>query len=124
MPIRFDDAAATELAAQLEITARSLLEVVDRFEREVVAATEEWRGRFRHTFDVESARHDLEARALANDLHLMAVAVRAKMFEAQAARQAEALVLEQLRQAALDQARRDAAFPPPGAVPVAGRAPR
>ena len=122
MPITFDDAAAEELVAQLDATARSLAELLAQFEHEIVAATEDWEGRFRNSFDAESLRHDLTARALANELHLMAVAVRAKLFEAQAARRAEALAAEQARQVAqaaanAAAARQSQTMPPTGTVP-------
>ena len=47
--------------------------------------TEDWTGRFREVFDVESVNHDMAARGLADDLTLLAAAVRAKAVEAAAA---------------------------------------
>lgn len=85
MSIRFDDAAADEAVRQLELTVQSLLGMVGVLEETIPITTEEWRGRFRRTFDYESARHDVAARTLASTLHLAAVGIRAKQFEAQAA---------------------------------------
>lgn len=88
--IRFDDAAADEAVRQLELTVQSLLGMAAIIEETIPITTEEWRGRFRYTFDYESARHDVAARTLAQTLHLAAVGIRAKQFEARAAIQLEA----------------------------------
>ncbi|CAN5622186.1 hypothetical protein BH20ACT2_BH20ACT2_08140 [soil metagenome] len=92
MSIRFDHATAEEAVRQLELTVQSLLGMVEVLEADLPIVTEEWRGRFRHTFDYESARHDVSARTLANTLHLAAVGIRAKQFEAQGAQRLEAAV--------------------------------
>ncbi len=64
MSIRFDDAAADELVDQLELTVRSLLELADKLQSLLPATTEDWQGRFRHTFDVEASRHPAHGQAV------------------------------------------------------------
>ena len=100
MPIRFDDAAAETLAGELELTAQAVAELAVRFEQEAQRTVVDWEGRFRDSFDAEALRHERTALGLAWDLHLMAVAVRAGQFEAQAAKRAEAEAAA--RQADLD----------------------
>ncbi|MEJ7584035.1 MAG: hypothetical protein WKF43_08095 [Acidimicrobiales bacterium] len=83
MGIHFHMGAADEAARQLELTVQSLLSMVAVVEQSIPVTTEDWRGRFGQTFDYESARH-VAARTLAQSLHLTAVGIRAKQFEAQA----------------------------------------
>lgn len=73
----FDFGAADEAARQLELSAQALLETVAAINQEVPATTEHWRGRFREVFDVETARHVVAARLLADDLVTLAAQVRA-----------------------------------------------
>lgn len=82
---RFDFAAADEAARQLELTAQGLLQAVGIMEHDIPIVTDDWRGRFREVFDVTSARHDMAARALANDMIVIAASIRAKAVEAAAA---------------------------------------
>ena len=81
----FDFAAADAAATQLELTAQALLAATAVLEADVPVVTDEWRGRFREVFDVESARHDVGGRLLAQDLLTFAAAVRAGAVEAAAA---------------------------------------
>jgi hypothetical protein len=82
---RFDFDAADDAALQLELTAQSLLQIAGLIELDVPVVAEDWTGRFREVFDVESANFDIAARTLAEDLLVMAAAVRAKAIEAAAA---------------------------------------
>jgi hypothetical protein len=82
---RFDFAAADEAAHQLELTAQALLQAIGVMEHDIPVITEDWRGRFREVFDVTSGQHDMAARALANDMIVMAASIRAKAVEAAAA---------------------------------------
>lgn len=79
---RFDFAAADRAARELELTAQSLLQTVGVIEADVPVITEDWRGRFREVFDVESARVDIAARTLADDMLLLAASIRAEALEA------------------------------------------
>jgi hypothetical protein len=82
---RFDFEAADTAARELELTGQSLLEVAALLEADVPVVAEDWEGRFREVFDVESMLHDIGARTLANDMLLLAAAIRAKAVEAAAA---------------------------------------
>lgn len=81
----FDLTAADAAARELELTAQALSEVVSVLEADVPIVTEDWAGRFREVFDVESARYDVAARMLAADLLVLAAAIRAEAAEAAAA---------------------------------------
>lgn len=82
---RFDFHAADEAVRQLELTAQSLLEAVAVVEHDIPTTTEDWRGRFREVFDVETARQTVAARLLAGDMLAMAAQVRAEAVLAAAA---------------------------------------
>lgn len=82
---RFDFFAADEAVRQLELTAQSLLAVCAQLEADVPVVAEEWHGRFREVFDLESARQATAARVLAQDLLDLAADVRAKAVLAAAA---------------------------------------
>jgi hypothetical protein len=82
---RFDFAAADEAARQLELTGESLLEAVAVLEADIPVVAEDWEGRFREVFDVESAMHCTAARTLANDLLTLAAVMRANAVQAAAA---------------------------------------
>jgi hypothetical protein len=82
---RFDFEAADTAARELELTGQSLMEVAALLEADVPVVAEDWEGRLREVFDVESMLHDTAARTLANDMLLLAAAIRAKAVEAAAA---------------------------------------
>jgi hypothetical protein len=79
---RFDFVAADDAATELELTAQSLLLIAALLELDVPVVTEDWRGRFREVFDVESARNAVAARTLPDDLLTLAAGIRAKAIEA------------------------------------------
>lgn len=83
--VRFGFGAADTAADELLLTAQSLLETAAVMERDVPVVTEDWTGRFREIFDVESARHAVAIRLLAEDLLQLAARVRAEAIEAAAA---------------------------------------
>ncbi len=85
MSIRSNDPAADEAVRQLQLASQSLLSMLAIMKADLPVVTEDWTGRFRHTFDYESARHHLAATTLANTLHLAADGIRAKQLEANAA---------------------------------------
>ena len=82
---RFDFAAADAAVEQLATTIQSLMEALAVYENDIPTVTEDWSGRFREVFDIESARYDLGARELANGMLTLAVAIRARAIEAAAA---------------------------------------
>jgi hypothetical protein len=88
--MRFDFEAADTAAYELELTSQSLMEIAALIEGDAPVVTEDWRGRFREVFDVESLSHDNAARTLANDLLTAASMIRAKAVEAAATQYAEA----------------------------------
>jgi hypothetical protein len=83
-PPEFDFEAADTAATELELTAQALFAIAALIETDAPDVTEDWTGRFREVFDVESVTHDMAARGLADDLTLLAAAVRAKAVEAAA----------------------------------------
>ena len=85
----FDDEAANQAVSQLEVTATALATACALIEADVPVTVEDFRGRFRQTFDYESARHVLTLQTLAASLHQTALVVRARQYEATAARLAE-----------------------------------
>jgi hypothetical protein len=82
---RFDFEAADDAARELELTGQALMEAVALIEADVPVVAEDWEGRLREVFDVESMLHDTAARTLATDMLLLAAAIRAKAAEAAAA---------------------------------------
>jgi hypothetical protein len=88
--VQFDFEAADTAARELELTGQALMEVVALIETDAAAVTEDWEGRFREVFDVESMAHDGAGRALANDMLTLAAMIRAKAVEAAAMIAAEA----------------------------------
>jgi hypothetical protein len=83
--IDFNHPAAENLVRELTLTVQAMLGAMGVMEGDLPEVTADWRGLFRHTFDYESARHDLAARSLAQTLYLTAVAVQAKEYEVRAA---------------------------------------
>jgi hypothetical protein len=81
---RFDFGAADTAADQLLLTAQSLLEAVGVLELDVPVVTEDWTGRFREVFEVETLRHDVALRMMAEALFALATLVRARAIEAAA----------------------------------------
>lgn len=75
---RFDFEAADAAVRQLEATAQSLFEGVAAIEHDIPAAVEDFTGRFREVFDVETGRHTLAARLIANELFELAAQIRAQ----------------------------------------------
>jgi hypothetical protein len=81
---RFDFGAADAAADQLLLTSQSLLEAASVIELDIPVVTEDWSGRFREVFDVETLRQDVSLRLLAEGLFVLATLVRAKAIEAAA----------------------------------------
>lgn len=79
----FDDADTA--VDELLLTAQSLLEVVALLETDIPVVTEDWTGRFREVFDVDTFRYDVALRAMAESLFAVASLVRARSIEAAAA---------------------------------------
>jgi hypothetical protein len=82
--MRFDFEAADTAARELELTSQALIEAVGVLEEDAPVVTEDWEGRFREVFDVESLMQDGAARALADDLLMLAAMIRAKAVDAAA----------------------------------------
>lgn len=80
--MRFSFADADAAADELVRAAQSLLEAAAFLAHDVPDVTEEWTGRFREVFDVESTRHDAALRLLADELLSLAASVRARAIEA------------------------------------------
>ena len=82
---RFDFGAADDAVKELTQTAQSLLQVAAVMETDIPVITEDWRGRFREVFDVDSAKSDISLRVLADDLLALAASIRAGAIEASTA---------------------------------------
>jgi hypothetical protein len=82
---KFDFGAADAAVNELTKTAQSLLQVAVLMETDIPTITDGWRGRFREVFDVDSAKADIAARILADDLLALAAAIRAGSIEASTA---------------------------------------
>ncbi|MGH9233990.1 MAG: hypothetical protein ACRD0R_11715, partial [Acidimicrobiales bacterium] len=76
--------AADAAADQLLLTSQSLLEAASVIELDIPVVTEDWSGRFREVFDIETLRQDVSLRLLAEGLFVLATLVRAKAIEAAA----------------------------------------
>ncbi len=82
--VRFGYTDADTAVTELLLTAQSLLEAAALIEQDVRVVAEDWTGRFRDVFDVESARHEGAVHALADQLLALAANVRARAIEAAA----------------------------------------
>lgn len=83
--VRFDFGAADAAADELLLTAQALLEAAWVIEHDIPVVTDDWTGRFREVFDVESAQHDAAMQLLAEALLSLSAQVRAKAIEVAAA---------------------------------------
>ncbi|HKE74652.1 MAG TPA: hypothetical protein VKB57_13610 [Acidimicrobiales bacterium] len=83
--IRFGFDAADAAADELLLTAQSLFDSVSIMRQDIPVVTDDWTGRFREVFDVESAVHDLAMTRLAGELTLLSAQLRAMAIEAAAA---------------------------------------
>ncbi len=75
---RFSPSAAEEVARQLTLTAQSLLETAGLIAHDAPIVTEDWTGRLREVYDVDSARFHVAAVTVADDLLQTAAIVRAR----------------------------------------------
>ena len=75
---RFSPSAAEAVAEQLVLTAQSLLETAGLIAHDAPIITEDWTGRLREVFDVDSARFHLATVTMADDLLRTAAVVRAR----------------------------------------------
>lgn len=83
MAVRFDHAAADAAVNQLTLTADALVAAVALLQADAPIVTTEWRGRFRHSFDVESGRHALAMLILSDSLRTTAIGIRTKQWQAE-----------------------------------------
>jgi hypothetical protein len=79
---RFDFEAADTAATEVELAVQALREFVALLEQDVPVVTEDWLGRFREVFDVDSSGYRVEVDLLAEDLQALATSIRAKAVEA------------------------------------------
>jgi hypothetical protein len=73
---RFNAAAAEQMARELTLTAKALLDAAAMIQTDAPVVTEDWTGRLREVFDVESAQHNVAAISLADDMLQTAALVR------------------------------------------------
>jgi uncharacterized protein YukE len=88
LPPRFDQEAAREAADQLMITVQSLLGVLAALEQDKTTVADGWTGPFRTEFDKDMSRLVTGGGLLTETLRQMAVVIRAKAYEAEAAERA------------------------------------
>jgi uncharacterized protein YukE len=79
--VSFDYEAALQAAAQLKVTADSLLGIAAELEVAVPIAAEDWEGPFRDVFDVDSADFYAALRSMAGTLMSLRTEIRTKALQ-------------------------------------------
>ena len=83
-PIRFSVGAADAVADELQVSAGLLEQVLAQLDADLVHVREDWRGRFRDTFELEILRARLGMTFLASSMREASGQVRTQILRAEA----------------------------------------
>lgn len=94
-PVRFSFGDADHVADELQATATAVEQVLGQFTADLPLVREDWRGRFRDTFELEVLRTRLGLSVLADSMRQAAHEVRTGALEAAAENRRRARLREE-----------------------------